>query len=253
MQSFIQILLRGLLAGLVGGLLAGSFAYTVGEPWLDRAIAVEEAQAAAAPPEPDGHSHEEALVSRSGQKAGLFLATALFGVAMGGLLATAFALLRRRPRAPGGVRSALGLAAAGLVAVVLVPALKYPPNPPGVGDPGTVTARTVSWLLLVVLGLLAGWAAVAAHRALRTAGEAPRAAAAAGAFLATVGAAYAVLPTFQEVPGGFPATLLWSFRLATLGTQFALWVGVGLVFAVLVERLGRSAAAPTATPVAVGA
>ena len=42
---------------------------------------------------------------------------------------------------------------AAFVAVVLVPSLKYPPNPPTVGDPDTISQRTVSYLLLMALGI----------------------------------------------------------------------------------------------------
>ncbi|GGJ79514.1 membrane protein [Pilimelia anulata] len=253
MNGFLRILLRGLLAGLIGGLLAGTFAYAVGEPAVDRAIAIEEAKAAAEPAPADGHTHdEEALVSRAGQKGGLFLATALFGVAMGGLLATAYTLLRRRLRLAADGRAALALAGAAFLGLVLVPAVKYPANPPAVGDPETITQRTIAWLLLVVLGLLAVWAGVAAYRAVRGT-EALRAAAAVGAFVATVAAAYAVLPRVDEVPADFPATLIWSFRLTAVGTQLVLWTGLGLAFAALAERAARRspAAAPAPAPAAV--
>lgn len=34
----------------------------------------------------------------------------------------------------------------------------------------------------------------------------------------------AVLPPIGEVPGDFPASLLWQFRIASLGSQLVLWV-----------------------------
>ena len=57
---------RGMAAGLLAGLFAGLFAFFVGEPILDRAIALEEA--------PGGAHHEE-IFSRSTQKVGV-----LFGL-----------------------------------------------------------------------------------------------------------------------------------------------------------------------------
>ena len=62
---------RGMAAGLLAGLLAGLFAFLVGEPMLDRAIALEEASAGA---------HHEEIFTRPTQKVGLFFATGLFGV-----------------------------------------------------------------------------------------------------------------------------------------------------------------------------
>jgi predicted cobalt transporter CbtA len=43
------------------------------------------------------------------------------------------------------------------------------------------------------------------------------------------------------VPQGFPADLLWRFRIASLGTQFVLWASFGVIFGVLAERVLTSA------------
>ena len=241
--TYGAVLLRGLLAGLIAGLLAGGFAYAFGEPAVDAAIAIEEAAAHG-----DGaasHHGEDAPVSRGGQKGGLILATALYGVAMGGLLATAYALLRRRLRTPDDTRAVFGLAAAALLGLVLVPFVKYPPNPPAVGDPATIDQRTISYVSMVVIGLVAVWAAVVASRSLRTgAQEWMRAAAGAVGFLVVVAVGYVLLPSIDEVPDTFPPSLLWDFRISSLGTQVTLWTALGLAFAALLARLAaRSTAA----------
>ncbi len=251
--TYGAILLRGLLAGLIAGLLAGAVAYATGESRIDAAIAIEEAAAHAAPAgTADADHHDGELVSRAGQKGGLVLATALYGVAMGGLLATAYTLLRRRLRTPSDTRAAVGLAGAALLGIVLVPFVKYPANPPAVGDPATINQRTVSWLSIVVIGLVAVWAGVVASRALRS--DAPewlRATAALGGFLAVVAIGYVLLPTIDEVPDTFPPSLLWTFRLASLGTQVTLWTALGLAFAALLHRLGRDVPAEPARAVSV--
>ena len=51
---------------------------------------------------------------------------------------------------------------------MLVPFVKYPPNPPAVGDPATINQRTISYLAILVIGLVAVWAGVVAYRSLRT-------------------------------------------------------------------------------------
>ncbi|WP_371408822.1 CbtA family protein [Micromonospora zamorensis] len=246
---FLAVLVRGLLAGLIAGLLAGTFAYVAGEPHVEAAIAIEEA-ASHAEPAAGGHQHDEALVTRSGQRGGLFLATGLFGAAMGGLLATAYVLLARWRRTDDDGRSGLLLAGAALLGAVIVPFLKYPANPPAVGDPATINQRTVTYLLMVVLGLVAVWAGSLGYRSVGA--QAPlwqRVAAAVGGFLLVTVASYVVLPSFQEVPTDFSATLLWNFRLASLGTQVVLWTGIGLLFAALMhhDRRRRAAAALPST------
>ena len=234
MRTFGSLLVRGLIVGLFAGLLAGTFAYVTGEPRVDAAIAIEEAGAA--------HSHDhsagedEPLVSRDGQKAGLFLAAGLYGVALGGTFAVAFTLLRRKLRTENDAYAALGLAAAGFVGIVLVPFFKYPPNPPAVGDPDTITRRTVTYLLTLVIGLLAVWAGVALSRWAARYGDVARLAGGVIGLVATIVAAYLILPRINEVPETFPATLLWQFRFASLGTQATLWLLLGFGYAAAVDR-----------------
>jgi predicted cobalt transporter CbtA len=44
------------------------------------------------------------------------------------------------------------------------------------------------------------------------------------------------MPAVNETPAGFPATVLWQFRLASLGTQAVLWATLGLLFGWLTDR-----------------
>ena len=240
--GFGAILLRGLLAGLIAGLLAGVFAYAFGEPKVDAAIAIEEAAAVTTVDD-----HHDAEISRTEQKGGLFLATGLYGIAMGGLLATAYTLLRRRLRTPDDTRAVFGLAGAALLGIVLVPFVKYPPNPPAVGDPSTINQRTISYLAILVIGLVAVWAGVIASRSARAgAPEWLRATAGVAAFLIVVAIGYILLPNIDEVPETFPPSLLYTFRVTSLGTQVVLWTTLGLAFAALLTRTGaRRPAADT--------
>lgn len=242
--GFLQLLLRGLLAGLIAGVLAGTVAFVIGEPHVEAAIALEEAAGdhghTHGAAETEGHSHgEDALVSRSGQKAGLFLATTLAGLAFGAIYASVLHFARRHSARSGW---SLALATAGLawVAIEAVPFFKYPANPPAVGDPETVDQRTWLWLATVVLGLVAVAVAVVVRRAL--AGQelrTVRLVAPVLAFLAVVILGYLVLPTIDEVSDDFPATLLWEFRISSFTVQATLWSGLGAAFAFLTERADR--------------
>jgi hypothetical protein len=225
-----NLLVRGMLAGLAAGLLALVVAYFLGEPRVDAAIAYEEA-----------HSHEHGVeaVSRTMQATGgLSTGVLVYGIAFGGIAALAYCFALGRIGRFGPRASALLLAAAGLIAVYVVPFLKYPANPPAVGDPDTIGKRTALYFLMMVLGVLLAVAAVILGKRL-----APRlgnwnATLAAGAFfLLAVGLAYAFLPSFNEVPKEFPATLLWQFRLAALAVQATLWTAFGLVFGALADRV----------------
>lgn len=232
-----QYLRWGLLAGLVAGLLAGLFAFFAGEPALDGAIALEKSAAQGG----GGHSHgEEEVFGRGTQKVGLFFATGLSGLFLGGLFAIAFAYFWGRLRSRSDWERSVSLAAAIFAAVVLIPFLKYPPNPPTVGDPETIGIRTVAYFTLVGCSLLAvagAWYASGLLRARRLSTPARHVIVGAG-LVAVIGGLFVGLPPTAD-PGDFPAGLLWNFRLASLGTQLVMWLGLGVVFGALCERAER--------------
>ncbi len=234
--------LRGLIAGLVAGILAGLLALAIAEPSIDRAIAFEELQAAAqthgAEAAAEEHDDGGLVVSRQGQKAGLVLATGLWGIALGLILAIAFRAVRSRvPEARAGM-SALTLSAGLFLALVLVPFLKYPPSPPGVGDPDTVGRRTLLYIAMVAISAAALVAAAQiARRVPPRLGPLTRPVAGAAAFCAIAAGAGALMPSVAEVPAEFPADLLWDVRLSSLLTQVALWGALGAAFAVLADRV----------------
>ncbi|MFE7185959.1 CbtA family protein [Streptomyces erythrochromogenes] len=235
------LLVRGMLAGLLAGVAAFLVAYLLGESKVDAAIAIEEAAAGA------GHDHGgEAPVSRALQAtAGLGTGVVLYGVALGGIAALVHCFaLGRIGRF--GARATAALVTAGLfVTVTLVPFFKYPANPPAVGDPDTAARRTALYLLMIALSaLLAAGAVILGRRLAPKLGNWNASVAAGAAFVVLIGISYAVLPGINEVPAGFPAALIWDFRLASLAIQTALWTTFGLVFGFLAERALVPAPAP---------
>jgi hypothetical protein len=230
---------RGMAAGLLAGLLAGLFAFFIGEPSVDQAIQIEEVNAAEQH-EMNGGGQEEEVFSRSTQKIGLFFATGLSGAFVGGLFGLAFAYLRGRLASGSDWTRSLSLAAAIFVGAALIPFLKYPANPPTVGDAATIGDRTASYLAMVALSLLVVLAAWYAARMLRARGTgAPARQLVVGLGVAVVvGVLFLVLPAAPD-PGDFPSGLLWNFRLSSLGTQLVLWTGLGVFFGLLCERANR--------------
>jgi predicted cobalt transporter CbtA len=244
-----NLLLRGMLAGVLAAILCFTFLKIAGEPQVDRAIAFEsamdEAKAKAAAdealakgqPAPKEEPEPE-LVSRPVQAGiGLLTGVTVYNTAFGGLFALVFALCYRRmgdfsPRAT----SAL-LAAAGLVAVYIVPNLKYPANPPSVGIPDTIGMRTGLYFAMIAISLAAMIAAGMLRLRLNRRFGAWNAALIAGAaYLVAVSVAAFALPGINEVPEGFPAGVLWQFRIASLGAQLIMWATIGLTFGALAER-----------------
>lgn len=244
------LLVRGMLAGLIAGLFAFAVAYVAGEPPVRGSIAVEEAQAAQdAASAHAGHggdaasgeaAEEEEIVSRPVQSTvGLATGVLVYGVALGGIasLAFSFALGRVGKFSP---RATAALTAAGAFATVyLVPFLKYPATPPAVGNPDTIGQRTTLFFLMILLSVLLGLGAIIAGRRL-----APRLGnwnatlTAGGGFVVAAAIAFVFLPANDDaVKPGFPAALLWEFRVASLAVQVVLWIVFAIVFGVLAQRL----------------
>ncbi|MGH8867461.1 MAG: CbtA family protein [Actinomycetes bacterium] len=235
-------LVRGLLVGVAAGLAAFVVAYVLGEPGVRDAIGVEEAAAQAA----GGHAHEEALVSRSVQST-LGLGTAMlgFGASFGGLFGLAFAVAYGRLGSLGARATAAVLAVVGFVAISLVPFVKYPANPPAVGDPETIGRRTSLYFLMLVLSLLFVAAATYLARRLPL-GTWDRVLAGGGAYLVLVVAGMAVMPQVNEVGSAFPPTVLWSFRAGSLATLLTVWLVLGVLYGLLTERAEARGRAPAA-------
>jgi len=241
-----NFLIRGLLAGLLAGLVAFGVAYVVGEPQVDAAIAIEESGGVGHHHAPAAAEHEHAAsedeltteVSRRTQSTwGLLTGTVGIGLALGGItsLAAAFALGRLR-MSP--AQSTAVVAGIGFVAFSLVPFLKYPANPPAVGDPDSIGHRSDLFFGFLLISIGAAIAETVLAGILLKGGK--------SAFQATVipvlgfvvitSVAAWLLPTVNEV-GTFPADTLWFFRRASILTSAAEWATIGIVLTGLIGRL----------------
>src|SRR4029077_17922433 len=262
-------LVRGMLVGIVAGLLSFVFLKVYGEPQVDRAVAFETQQdeaAKAAAQEAESHNHtsashdhtsdahthmadhdESELVSRSVQAGlGLFVAVLVYSAAFGGLFGLAFAFAYGRtsgtltPQALSGV-----IAAVGFVAVYLVPNLKYPANPPAVGEPETIGIRTALYFVMIAISLAAMIASLAMKRAFAArVGEWNAGLLGAACYIVLVGVAALLLPAVNEVPDQFPAVALWNFRIASVGAQLIMWATLGLLFGALTQHAATQVKVP---------
>jgi predicted cobalt transporter CbtA len=124
---------------------------------------------------------------------------------------------------------------------VIVPNLKYPANPPSVGDPETIGYRTGLFFLMIVISLVATVFSLTVRRAAVARVGSWNASIIGGAvFVAIIAAVQIGMPAINEVPAEFPAALLWKFRIAAIGMQAIMWTTLGLLFGNLAERSLRA-------------
>ena len=221
-------LVRGLLAGLFAGIAAFAVGYFVAEPQIQTAINYEESHEDAPATHTHsgdagaeaGHHHDEGgtVVSRHNQRTwGLLTGTLAIGIALGGIVAL--------------------VALLGWVAVILVPFLKYPANPPAVGNADTIGSRTTEYFVFTVISIVV--TVLSTMLALRVRdhyGTYTGLLAGVGLFVVVMVVAGQLMPTVNEV-GDFPADTLWYFRRASLITSATMWAVLGAVLSGLVGRL----------------
>jgi predicted cobalt transporter CbtA len=233
-----SVLAVAVLVGVLAGLGSALLQTAIGEPLIRDAIAIEEAHEAATGPA-GGHAAEPDLVSRGTQSGiGLFAGLGLAGAAFGVLLGLAFWGLRAGRPDP--FRRAVVAGAMLCGSLTLAPWLKYPPNPPAVGNPDTIDKRQALYVSLVALALALCLIGAALATRLRREGwpEHRRLAAVGLAVAVPFAIALAVLPPAPDAVEA-PATLIWRFRLASLAGNLLLWSLLTTGFGVLAAEATR--------------
>ena len=232
-MRFSRLLRDGALSGAAAGLVAALVMWLHTEPVIRRALAIEDARMTSA------HHHDDEIVSRTAQVFFGAATAALAGVLFGLVFAVVFARTRHRLPGLGDHARSLWLAAFGYGVFVLLPALAIPSNPPAVGDPSTVTRRTLVYVLALLVGLLLVGVVSALDARLRSRGtDGPvRVSAVVTATVALGALALWLLPgTPDRIPSDVPAALVWDFRVASLMQLGAMWLVLGLAFGLLVTR-----------------
>lgn len=147
----IIVIVAGLLAGVVHGLVN----IIVVEPYLDNAIGVENQHLFAEGEAKDNPQFWQQFTDyRIWQKQGSLVAGGMLGIATGSLFGLVFAYSRHMLPGQTNIRKALVLAGIMWAVFFFIPFLKYPANPPTVGDPNTLVFRTVTYVLFVALSSL---------------------------------------------------------------------------------------------------
>lgn len=264
-----RLVLSGLLAGLIAGIAAFCYARLVGEPLIDQAIDYETGRAAAQAALAQAQAaHAQAahtslggdgIVSR-GVQAGWGLAVGLIGyaVALGAVFAVVYAVCLGRVVRTAPQALAVLLAGAGFVSLNLVPFVKYPPNPPAVSLEESARPRGGYYLLLVIASVVLLVLAIWISRwVTQRSGVLNGLLSGAVAWVLGVVLMLVAFPSPGSMTGlgraaetplalrdadgtivfpGFPADLLYDFRLYSIGLQVIVWAVLGVVFGLLVRR-----------------
>lgn len=221
---------RALLAGLAAAFVVSIFHLIVTEPVIDRAIGLEEQLS-------PSHGEAQPVVTREVQKGGLVLGLVIYGAIWALLFGVVYHLTQGWLPASTAWGRGLLLAIMGYLAVALLPFLKYPANPPGVGDPETITYRQGLYIVLLVLSVAGVWLAAAIARIVRQrmGQDLMGWLAAIGFVVVFAGVVFALLPANPD-PVHMPEAVLTPFRMFSLVGLTLFWLVLGTTFAGLTRR-----------------
>ena len=235
-----RMLTNGLIAGLAGGVALATYVVLFGQRFIQDAIDYEEESTHAS--EGGAHAHEE-LFSRGVQEIGGAIGLLIFGLALGVIFSIVLASLMPRFWPLSDLQASLRLGAVGFFAIVVVPFLKYPPNPPAVGDASTINERTILYFCLLGLSIAL---ALGTWHIVRNVAQTGPSRAWLGAGVYVIGLAVVLLSMPGPVdPIDAPTILVWNFRLASLGGLATAWATMSLTIGTLrTNQSVRSDAVP---------
>ena len=238
--SFRSTLGVAILAGLLAGVVVGLFHLVATEPVLQQAIDLEARQhhttrADAAP----------AIISRGWQHVGLIIGFVLYGLTWGMLLGVLVWLLRSHLQGHRWRWQVLGLVFVAYWSLGLFPHLKYPANPPGIGDPATIEARQSAYLTLLGFAVLGTLLISIVYRDLGRLSDPWRWQSVRSVLLLVCYGGYMAglslaLPA-QRDPISLPSALVAQFRWLSLVGITLFWIVLGCTFVILIHRKIRSA------------
>ena len=233
-----RILPTALIMGVIVGLLVAAYMNVFNVPVMEWAIALEGCdidragcaeQLAAA--EDEAPLPLSFLTSLGGQRVGMSVGLAVIGILYAAIFTGLYHLMRNA--APGWSPWSWAAVAAllGFWGVSLYTQIKFPLNPPGIGDEGTLLARQGFQFLFIAVST------ISVALVIYGAGLINRSSTGSGRWLRYVGIglAYAVvalllafaIPSVRDAaPDWLPPELTIMFRTFTAAGHFLLWMGI---------------------------
>jgi predicted cobalt transporter CbtA len=233
MKTIIFIAIT-LLAGAIAGTILGAINQIAVEPYIDHAVELEMQNT--------NQSSQiinpaEFTAYRLWQRGGEIVAGTILGLSIGSLFGIVFAYTHSS--VPGSNNKKKALIVAGIMWFVLflMPALKYPANPPAVGDPETIYYRQS---LYVAFLAISGFSALGLAFLYRKMGALNiKKAIIPAAYAAIISGAYLAMPANSD-PINAPMDLLMGFRITSAITISMFWGLLGVIFGTFWDKLNPS-------------
>lgn len=236
--TFIAITL---IAGAISGTLLGIINLGIVEPYIDEAINIENQNAIA---QGEAINPQEFNDFRLWQKSGEIAAGTILGISLGALFGVVFAVARNSIPGSNDKKKALILAGIMLLVIYIVPALKYPANPPAVGDPETIYYRESLYITLLTIS---GFSALGLAFLYRKLGDKKgKQIVVPLIYIGIISGAFMILPPNPDQITA-PMDLVMGFRVASGLTMSIFWGFLGLILGALWDKTRPHETAKIAT------
>ena len=232
MKTFLFITIV-LLSGASAGVIHGTINFAIVEPYLDQAIGIENQNLFASGEEEDTPQFwAEYDGYRVWQKSGQILAGVILGVSMGSLFGIVFALSRNSLPGNNDIKKSIVLAGMMWSALYLIPFLKYPANPPTVGDGETVVLRAILYLSFIAIS---GIGVISFYQLSKKFKNNKK-------FVALIGYGLFIIIVFVVMPENpdeitAPMNLVSEFRMMSVLGITSFWISIGIILGFFWHRL----------------
>jgi predicted cobalt transporter CbtA len=225
MKTFTFITIT-LLSGAISGALLGLINQGMVEPFIDKAIGIETQKQVNAGKIID---FAQQLQYRIYQKEGEIVAATVLGTSLASLFGVVFVYSRSSLAGSNNKKKALILAGLMFFVLFLVPALKYPANPPAVGNPATIYYRESLFIGFIAVSGFSTLGLALLYRKLGKNQSKRKIGIPLIIYAAIMISAYLVFPPNPDRIT-IPMDLIMSFRIASVFTTSIFWGLLGIIF-----------------------
>jgi predicted cobalt transporter CbtA len=223
-----------LLSGAIAGIILGLINQAIVEPFIDKAIGIETQRHIDRGESVDATKQSQ---YRTWQKGGEVVAAATYGISLSALFGIVFSFSRRSLPGFNNKRKALLLACIMFFVIFLIPALKYPANPPAVGNPATIYYREMLYVGFIAVSGFSVLALAISYRRLQIYfPEKPTWLIISLIYTIIMISAYVVFPPNPDKVT-IPSNLITSFRIASVSTIGIFWGVLGMIVGLFWDKL----------------
>ena len=225
MRTFTFITIT-LFSGAISGALLGLINQGMVEPFIDKAIGIETQKQVNAGKIIDFAQQSQYRIY---QKEGEIVAATVLGISLASLFGVVFAYSRSSLAGSNNKKKALILAGLMFFVLFLVPALKYPANPPAVGNPATIYYRESLFIGFIAVSGFSTLGLALLYRKLGKNQSKRKIGIPLIIYAAIMISAYLVFPPNPDRIT-IPMDLIMSFRIASVFTTSIFWGLLGIIF-----------------------